>query len=142
MSNLEKKTLIVWTSELSVNIPKIDEQHKQLISYLNELYSHMKVGKGKEIIGQTLKKLVDYTKFHFHTEEDYFEEFNYSDKDSHEKEHEDFIDKVSGVVNDFENGKLATSITIEVFQFLNQWVSNHIKKTDKKYEPFLKDKNV
>lgn len=138
--------LIKWSEDLSVNIPIIDEQHKKLISYLNELYTHMKVGKGREIIGDTLTKMIEYTKFHFKTEEDFFEKFNYPDREDHEKEHKNFIDKVNKIYNDFNNGILSTSITtitstvIDTFNFLYQWVSNHIKKIDKKYEPFLKDK--
>jgi len=139
-------TLIEWNKNLSVNIPIIDEQHKKLISYLNELYTHMKIGKGRTIIGETLSNLVEYTKFHFKTEEDFFNKFNYPDKEEHEEEHKFFIEKVTSIYNDFNNSKLSESVTsltttvIEIFNFLYQWVSNHIKKTDKKYEPFLKDK--
>ena len=138
--------LIEWNNDLSVNIPIIDDQHKKLISYLNDLYSHMKVGKGREIIGEMLNKLIEYTKFHFKTEEDFFNKFNYPEKEEHEKEHNFFIEKISTIYNDFSNAKLSDSITslttatIKTFNFLYQWVSNHIMQTDKKYESFLKDK--
>jgi len=130
--------LVEWTKDLSVEIPLIDEQHQKLISYLNELYSHMKQGKGKDIISDILKKLVEYTKYHFNTEEELFKKFNYPDEQSHVSEHKFFIDKVNDFSRDFNNQKIF--VTIEVFQFLNNWVTNHIKIVDKKYGPFLKGK--
>ncbi len=138
--------LIEWSDKLSVNISIIDEQHKKLISYLNELYTFMKAGKGREIVGETLNNLIDYTNFHFKTEEDFFNKFNYPDKIFHEQEHNEFINKVIKINNDYHNSKSSASITsltttaIEVSQFLYHWISNHIMKTDKKYEAFLKDK--
>jgi hemerythrin len=130
--------LFEWTDELSVNIPVIDEQHKKLISHINEFYAHMKTGKAKQVMNETLNKLIDYVGYHFSTEEDFFNKFNYPDKDAHVREHKAFVEKVKIVSEDFKNGKLA--VTIELFTFLTDWVENHIKQIDKRYEPFLKGK--
>lgn len=138
--------LIEWSEKLSVNIPVIDDQHKKLISYLNELYTFMKAGKGREIVGETLSKLIEYTKFHFKTEEDFFNKFNYPDKIIHEQEHKEFINNVTKINNDYNNVKLSasqvslTTTVIETSRFLYQWILNHIMKIDKKYEDFLKAK--
>ena len=130
--------LMEWSKELSVDIDLIDEQHKKLISYVNDLHENMKVGKGKDIISKILDGLIEYTKFHFNTEEELFAKYNYPERENHVSEHHFFVDKVKKFQDDFNNGRL--SVTIEVFQFLNNWVTNHIKVIDKKYSPFLKGK--
>ena len=98
----------------------------------------MKIGKGRDIISKVLSELVEYTKFHFNTEEEMFIKYNYPERENHVNEHHFFVDKVKKFQDDFNNGRL--SVTVEVFQFLNNWVTNHIKVIDKKYSPFLKDK--
>jgi hemerythrin len=130
--------LFEWNDELSVNIPVIDEQHKKLISYINEFYAHMKMGKAKQVMGETLNKLIDYVGYHFSTEENFFNKFSYPEKDAHIKEHKAFVEKVTKVSEDFKNNKLA--VTIDLFTFLIDWVEKHIKQVDKRYAPFLKDK--
>lgn len=132
--------LIKWTDNLSVEIPSIDAQHKELIKIINELYEAMSQGKGKDILGKTLDRLVTYTKTHFSTEESYFSKFNYPDKDSHIGKHKELVSKAIDLQSKFKSGNLM--ITIEVMNFLKDWLSNHIQKIDKEYSSFLKDNGV
>ena len=60
---------IRWTSDLSVGIGLIDEQHKMLIKHLNDLSQSLESGQGPEKIATTLSFLIDYTNFHFSAEE-------------------------------------------------------------------------
>jgi hemerythrin len=41
-----------WSSELSVGIPKIDQQPQKLVGFLNELYDDMQAGKGRDVLGK------------------------------------------------------------------------------------------
>ena len=54
-----------WNASLSVAIAGIDEQHKKLVSMINELNDAMKVGKSKEGLQKILGGLIDYTASHF-----------------------------------------------------------------------------
>ena len=47
-----------WKDEYSVGIKKFDEQHKNLVGFLNELYEAMNNGRGKDILGKVLSNLV------------------------------------------------------------------------------------
>ena len=58
-----------WKENYSVGIAKLDDQHKKLVSFLNDLYSAMKAGKGTDVLDEVLKGMVAYTKTHFVTEE-------------------------------------------------------------------------
>lgn len=134
MGNLE------WTSDLSVGYSEIDQQHQKLIEIINNLYSAMKVGKGKEASGKILKELVDYTSYHFGTEEKLMEEFNYPEKENHKQVHQALVAKVVDFQNKFLNGEIG--VTVELFKFLNDWLVDHIIGTDKKLGGFLKTKKI
>jgi len=132
--------IITWNDSLSVKVAEIDKQHQKLISIINELHDAMRLGKGKEILGKTVNGLIVYTATHFKLEEKYFAQFGYPDTDSHKKEHAAFVQKVSGFKDGFEKGKL--TLTMDVMNFLSDWLKNHINGTDKKYSQFFNDKGL
>ncbi len=132
--------LINWNSDLSVNVAEIDQQHQKLISMINELNDAMKQGKSKDIMGKIVGDLISYTATHFKTEEKYFAQFQYPDADSHNKEHSAFVQKVTGVKERFENGQI--SLSIEIMNFLRDWLQKHIKGTDKKYSKLFNENGL
>jgi hemerythrin len=132
--------LIKWDDSLSVHVAIIDQQHQNLISMINDLHGAMKLGKGKDVLGKIVIGLINYTAIHFKTEEDYFSKFGYAEADSHIKEHVAFVRKVSEFKDGFEKGKL--SVSIDVLNFLSDWLQNHIKGTDKKYSQFFNEKGL
>jgi len=132
--------LINWNDSLSVNIAEIDQQHQKLVLVINELNDAMKQGKGKDILGEIINGLINYTATHFKTEEDYFFQFGYPDMENHKKEHTAFVQKVTNFKEGFEKGKL--SLSIEVMNFLSDWLQNHIKGTDKRYTRFFNEKGL
>lgn len=125
--------LFQWTSDLSVNVKEIDAQHQGLIRLINDLFDAMKVGKGSEVLGKILQQLVSYTKTHFQTEERYFKEFDYPDAAAHIIEHKKLIDEVDKLKAQFDEKKIGLSMT--VMDFLKDWLTKHIKGSDKKYGP-------
>jgi hemerythrin len=133
-------SLIVWNDNLSVHIGEIDRQHQQLIKMINDLDDAMRQGKGKEVLFTTLSSLINYALGHFETEEKYFAQFGYGEAAVHKKEHLAFAGRVSDFKNRFTEGQIGLSI--EVMDFLSQWLTGHIKGSDKRYAPFLKSKGL
>ena len=132
--------LINWNNELSVNVQIIDEQHKKLIELINELQEAMKSGKGKDVLGKILTGLITYTAAHFKTEETYFAQYGYPDAENHKKEHLAFVKKVTDFKDGFDKKQL--SLTIEIMNFLRDWLQKHIQGTDKGYSKFFNDKGL
>jgi len=132
--------LITWSDELSVGVKKFDDQHKVLIDRLNELHDAMRTGKSNEVIGKVLDSLVEYTIHHFKSEEEAFDAFDYPAADQHKKEHKSFTDKAATLQSDFKAGKLFLSV--EVMNFLIDWVQKHIQGSDAAYESFFADKEL
>ena len=83
-----------------------------------------------DYIVEILNELRDYSVTHFQHEEEYMASINYRKLLSQKVEHQDFIDKVSAY--DFsqidENQKDAI---LEILEFLNEWLIDHILKSDK-----------
>lgn len=132
--------LIKWDDSFSVKVTEIDQQHQKLILMINDLNDAMKQGKGKEILGKIVNELATYATTHFKTEEKYFDQFAYPDTSTHKKTHAAFVQNVSDFKRGFDNGKL--SLSIEVMNFLGDWLQNHIKGTDKKYSQFFNEKGL
>ncbi len=132
--------LIQWDNSFKVNVAEIDQQHQRLVSMVNELNDAMKMGKGKEVLSKIINGLFSYAATHFSTEEKYFDQFGYPDTISHKLEHAAFVKKVSEFKSGFEKGKVGLSI--EVMDFLSEWLKNHIKGSDMKYSKFFNEKGL
>jgi hemerythrin len=64
--------LIEWEDIYSVGIEEFDNDHKKLIELINRLHQAMLDKKAKEVLGEIINELVDYTIYHFNKEEAMF----------------------------------------------------------------------
>jgi hemerythrin-like metal-binding protein len=128
--------LIEWSDSLSVEDEELDTQHKRLVSLLNNLHESMRTGQGKAVLGTTLNELIDYTAQHFQAEEALCEQAGYPDLDKHREEHRKLVNQVSELRGKFEDGSLLLSV--EVLQFLKDWVTEHITHSDSRYTSYIK----
>jgi hemerythrin-like metal-binding protein len=124
-----------WDKNLSVGIDSIDEEHKQLIQMLNELYEHIGKKSNNEMISDLISGMKKYTLQHFATEENYFQQFNYPYYEEHKAEHDRFVEKAMDLEKRFNSGKLIVSF--EITSFIKEWIREHILESDKKYTDFL-----
>ncbi len=132
--------LLEWNDKLSVTIRKFDDQHKKLVGMVNQLHDAMKVGKGREVLGEILQSLTRYTVTHFGDEERLMKLHNYPEYAEHKKEHDMLVLQVKEKLEAHRGGK--NIITQNIMEFLKKWLTEHIQGCDKKYGPFLKNKGV
>lgn len=130
--------LIRWSGKLETAIPEIDDQHRELVRLVNLLHRAMRLQKGTGEVGNILKKLTEYTVFHFGFEEELFDRYDYPAGPGHKQHHEKLVAQVGAFQSDFVSGK--ATVTMELMDFLTDWLKNHILKTDMAYAPFLKEK--
>ena len=124
----------------SVKVTEIDEQHKTWIDLINYLHDAMKSGKGKEILGDILDEVMNYTAYHFGSEEKLFDKYKYPDAISHKKLHADFVNQFKKIKQDFDSGSIVLSI--DIMSRLKEWLTNHILKEDKQYSAYLNKNGV
>jgi hemerythrin-like metal-binding protein len=132
--------LIQWAPKYSVNVREIDQQHQKLMALINELYDAMTAGHGKDVLSKVLGELINYTVYHFSFEEKLFDKHGYPETAAHKSEHEKLKATATDLKQKFDSGK--GQITLEVMNFLKNWLNNHILGTDKKYTAFLNGKGV
>ena len=128
--------LLSWKNSYSVNVRQFDDQHKVLFDLLNELYDAMQLGKGRDRVRDVISNLVRYTREHFSAEENAMRYAGYPEYPLHKQEHDAFTSKVLAFEADFEAGKVLLSV--DLMNFLRDWLTSHILKSDKRYAPFMK----
>lgn len=89
--------------------------------------------------GENIKHIFDqlsgYVKYHFSTEEKYFEQFSYEEKDGCTKSHRDFGIKINELRKEFEvSGVIPTEKLVNTVE---NWLVWHINSMDKKYTKLM-----
>lgn len=131
---------VSWTPELSVSVEEFDSQHQVLIGLIQKLYGAMENGEGDGVSTQIVKELIDYTDYHFAVEEENFRIYGYPDAEAHIAEHQTLLKKARELYQGLEQGR--TVLSNEILDFLQDWVMNHIMKTDVKYAGFFKNRKI
>jgi hemerythrin len=124
-----------WTDSYSVKVQRIDDQHKKLFTIINELHEGMKAGRGKDVLQSVLDQLLRYTEQHFTDEEALLQQSGYPALNAHMATHQQFVNKVKGFSKDFQSG--AAAISVNILEFLRNWLAQHIMGTDQQYSAAL-----
>lgn len=119
-----------WNSAYSVGIAVIDDQHKRIIEYINELNNALAF-QNRDKVHDVLLQLVDYTMSHFSFEESLMEEAGYPILEPHKDVHNAFIKRINFFKERFENGE---DITKQLMMDLQMWLINHIQHDDNDYK--------
>jgi hemerythrin len=129
-----------WSSTYSVGIGSFDRHHKHLVGLINKLYEAMHAGKASQELDSLVAGLIEYTQYHFTSEEKLLFQHGYPNYTKHLAEHEAFKAKVTDFQGRLRQGQIGLSV--QVANFLKEWLTNHILGEDKKYGPFLLAKGV
>ena len=127
---------ITWLNVYDTHIRVVDEQHRRLLDMLNDLAN----AKGKEnepkLIRDIFFKLVDYTKYHFNTEEKLMSSANYPKLTEHTGQHKQFVEKIVLMLETIKEG--VPNISDKLQLFLQEWLIKHILGYDKEFANFYK----
>jgi hemerythrin len=137
---MTSKRFVEWKDELSVGIETIDDDHKKLLTLINNLQTAVYYPTGEAFERQALKELVDYTKYHFDREEKLMLDNGYPDYEPHKRQHEAMIAKVHGFCERYEKDREGP--IDELTGFLKDWLLQHIAGTDQKYSAHLHSRGV
>jgi methyl-accepting chemotaxis protein len=132
--------LIRWDAGIKVHVKVFDAQHKQLVRMINNLHRAMKTRQAGTTVGNILAELVAYTQTHFKAEEDAMRKHGYPDLAAHRQKHQALIEKVAEAQRKMASGN--AMLSMDVMEFLKDWLIQHIQGTDKEYAPFFKSKGI
>jgi hemerythrin len=129
-----------WTDALSVNIAVFDQQHQQLIDTMNELDLALRKGEGKAALDSVLDKLVQYALVHFAAEESLMQEHDFPGFFTHRNQHDEFRKRLAEYLEAHKAGK--PGVPVSLLFFMQEWMKEHVSKTDKLYSAFLNARGV
>jgi len=133
---------IQWEDSLSVGVDLIDEQHKMLIKRIHDVHEAVSTSMAASGIAKTLDFLVDYTDFHFSTEERHMAAHDYPNMPAHLKAHKEFKDTLANLGEDFREEGATTSLAEAVDRLLFRWLLKHIKDIDQELGRFVNEKGI
>ncbi len=129
-----------WSNEFSTGIASIDAQHQGLFSIGGELYAAMSAGQASGQMAAILTRLVEYTAAHFAYEERLMQLHRYPEYAAHKAQHDALTRQVSRFYQEVQSGQIG--ISIRLLSFVEDWLKQHIGKTDQGYVIFLAAKAV
>jgi hemerythrin-like metal-binding protein len=131
--------LIDWNPAYSIGLEEIDEQHKVLFDIINAMWDEViKREKGAALL-DTLDELERYTVTHFTAEETFMRSHGYSKFDAHKQQHDRFIERVRNERLSIEAGG---PVSLDMINFLKDWLINHILVQDKEYAVEFQSKRL
>jgi hemerythrin-like metal-binding protein len=131
---------MTWSDNLSVGVESLDNQHTVLVETLNDLHAAMMKGQARSVAGDLLHKLVKYTRDHFAAEEAMMAATNYPTLATHRLKHRDLTKQVEDFVARYEKGDI--TLSVQLLNFLSEWLTTHIQGEDKEYGPWLIEHGV
>lgn len=134
------RLFILWSNSYSVGINTIDSQHKKLVDIINSLYESFVDQTAAQKLEPILNELIDYSQYHFKTEEDLFHDYDYPKKNVHISKHQGFIKKINEF--HFKVVQEKVNITYQLMNFLRNWLLDHIQSEDQEYSVFLRSKGI
>lgn len=124
-----------WNESYSVHVDQFDAQHRKLFEIINSLADAMRVGKGEDVIREVVGQLAVYTRTHFLQEEVAMRQTGYPELATHQAQHSKLIADVEKYKKELDEGHKPNLVA--VLNFVQNWLVQHIQKTDKKYSDHL-----
>ena len=127
----EDNVFIKWNPLYDTKHKIIDEQHKELVNIINDLYMSTidhKANKNEAFINAA-KRCIEYADYHFKTEEKIMNIINYSDAENHKAMHREFYNEIINQVKNYQEGQ--PFIANKLVKYLKDWLLEHIAFRDK-----------
>lgn len=121
-------SIVEWQSAYEIGIPKIDEQHRKLIGFMNKLARVTDDGSDQAVVEEVLLDLIGYVRYHFAEEEQLMAENRYAEIDRHADLHMEFTLKVASMFRQYSEGSGLSALTL--LSFLKTYLIEHILRED------------
>jgi hemerythrin len=123
-------TVVEWDENYSLGLPEIDQQHRALFGMINDLWQAIITRQSGAAVASVLTRLEHYSVRHFTAEETLMRSIAYPKFGEHRRAHLEFIRRIG-----LEREKQAAGnpIGLEILDFLNNWLVDHIMTADMSY---------
>lgn len=119
--------------KLKTNIRIIDEQHKELFDIIKKIKMTSDDREGLKVV---LNELIEYTKYHFKTEEEFCKKFDMELYERQKRYHSWVKQILEQYVELIDEDVVMTELKEEVSELIEKWLKNHILKDDMKLKDY------
>ena len=131
---------IEWCDEYKTGNAQVDRQRQQLFQIVNKLDDLIAKEYTIDLLKDTLDQLIQYSQAYFATEESLMLSDEYVGYEEHQKNHQQLNTKLRELRENLETKH--SSINVEISNFLNQRLVNHLKEEDLKMIKFFPEKEA
>jgi len=129
--------VLEWIDDFLINIPDMDDQHKNLFRCANIVLDRIKDGAACCEIAEAMDALTDATTVHFETEEELLEKEVYPLLNEHHNLHKKLMSELLEISSRIHNGE---AISCQEFHnFFLSWIVFHILSEDRGYAKFIEE---
>lgn len=127
--------LMHWSEKMSVGVPELDADHKELIRVINQLAADADITGRRGAVRQSLFSLLRYAEFHFAREEKVMTACGFPGIEEHKQEHRDFVARIRALNHNFDEDPEGSAeiVNEDLLRFLQDWLNHHILIEDKAY---------
>lgn len=93
--------LLEWKAEYSVGIASMDDEHREMIGLINDVYARLGEAPDAAIIDSCLEEIFSTISLHFALEERIMREHGYSEYEEHKDDHEELLDEIRDLMDTF-----------------------------------------
>ena len=127
------------TPNLQTGIEEIDDQHRKLLDWANSLAAD-NVDVNAQKVSETLNNLQEYVSYHFRSEEEAMDKYDYGKLEKHKKQHHRLMNEVSDLFSRTRGKEASKGALAELEFMLTDWIQLHIKEWDQPFASFVKNK--
>ena len=121
--------LIDWRKEFETGIADVDHEHQELIALINRMHEDMTTRQDRASTQEFLGEVFARVAAHFALEESIMRKHSYDEYEAHKAEHEQLLDEIRDIMDDFEaNG--AANYGTALSNAIRDWFVNHFKSKD------------
>ncbi|MBU1320561.1 MAG: bacteriohemerythrin [candidate division Zixibacteria bacterium] len=137
---MNTRTFVKWHDRYGVGNLDLDNDHKAIISIINDLYTAIQMKTDRSEIRRILDRLLEYILSHFEREERLMEEARFPESERHRHLHRCLARKTQELRDrSLQNEE---GISQEAMSFLKDWWIDHIIVMDMRYKPYIEGTKV
>ena len=132
---------IEWSDDLATGVDHIDEQHRRLITHINELLQACIEHRAAATVQKTFDFLAEYVIEHFDSEECLMADNGYPGLEIHRDVHARWRAGLETLRAELGAGRVSPAVVVRLNREVCDWFVNHVRTADRDFVRFLRDRN-
>ena len=121
-------TLLQWKPEYSIGIESMDDEHREMMRLINDIYAELDSDSDADLVNQCLGDIFNTISMHFALEEKIMKDGAYAEFQAHKNDHEELLDEIRALMDDYYDNPATGARVLE--KSLSGWFGAHFSTFD------------